>query len=860
MDLIFNPKNITLSDRRKSSSFQPILQKRFSKIGETQILESINPKNNNLIEIEQKPTKRKSNIDTRKNRMKSNFKTNYPRHRLGITSLLNLLTFNKIDNPNDRRILIQSKFRESIEIPNIEEIIRCLQLQSSERNIESLLKIAYFLSDCSLTDVLIDTAHKRTSDLAKLIYEISLRVKYKFVPKNTTLFRIGDIADNFYIIVKGKIEILRPTKYEDEITAYEYFKILIDLQNRNENYVLNELIMRNNEIFPINRDDLPIFKFIIFKVLLYDYYHYHKYDKEFDEIKIINLIKECSCEKELLYNGKININIDFQQNDSDDEDKNYNEYFLSFMQKISCLLPKISPTKLKFYKYFADKEKKENIILMKNKCIVELNSKDYFGDAAFDTSSRRNATAFVPEDTHLCYLESHLYESFLKVDKKILRLSNLNFLLDSFFFQKMHLDVFESLIFKNIIYETIQQNSVLFHRNEKLKYIYFIKSGEIELSNNLNVFELYDLIKQISKYGQNEINKDPDDLVVGFKNNFSFLEKDFLNRKKMFLFNIVDKDVLGIESFVYNLPFIYDATVVSKRAILFKLEREFLEIVANKNKNIMKKIIKEGEKKLKMIFERLIESNNTQIKMIDNNFTKKLEYMNNVERNKSQNLKIFNSLKNISQNKESNTSKINKIKIDVLGKNYSLTQIKKKNTIKTYIQLSKTKNLKFNSAENLKPKKRRNLRLFLNSEKKNHKITSSNKIIFMTQNEQTTTNNNFNHTSKTNNKFYNNIKTIETKLNKKNNLVIEINKNQVELNMKQNMRKIDTDRKNDTIKNLFPYSIKTIINKDIIKAYLSKEISKKFRISPNFNKYLCNKNLKIKKSSSCFNRDFFEPT
>ena len=130
----------------------------------------------------------------------------------------------------------------------------------------------------------------------------------------------------------------------------------------------------------------------------------------------------------------------------------------------------------------------------------------------------------------------------------------------------------------------------------------------------------------------------------------------------------------------------------------------------------------------------------------------------------------------------------------------------------------------------------------------------------MTQNEQTTTNNNFNHNSKTNNKFYNNIKTIETKLNKKNNLVIEINKNQVELNMKQNMRKIDTDRKNDTIKNLFPYSIKTIINKDIIKAYLSKEMSKKFRISPNFNKYLCNKNLKIKKSSSCFNRDFFEPT
>ena len=721
----------------------------------------------------------------------------------------------------ERRNAIQQKIGQNIIAPNELQVVNSLLLNPNERNIQDLHKIAFFLSGCSLINGLLYTAQKRQKDIEKLIYDISFRIKYKFIPKDYILFRIGDIPDNFYTIVQGKVEILKPKKYIEEKNCLEYLNILVDYERKEEFYLLNEIINLNFHLFEIRKRDLNEIKLSMIKNLLDEYF---KNTWIIKGEKIINIIKDYNYEKEIL------ANIDIDNDMILDLRNHYNKKKLKQLKDdIYKFLPEVFSQKMKkILQIINDKENIKKVTLLKYSQIVELKDKDFFGDTAFDTKSNRNATVHTLEDTHLCYLEKEHYDLLLRVDKKSQRLSSLHFLYDNFFLKHLSQDIFANAFFNNFIYEEKPKNSILFEQYSPSNFLYLIKTGEIELSNKSSIVQMYFLTKYLSQlnlednakeYIKKVKNFDTSKLAPVVKNDFYFMKKDLTKKKNYFLFNVLSKDLVGLESLVFDMPYLYTAKVISKSAFLYKIEKSILFQLIKNYDNILAHMAKDGKQKMKLILERFIENNRFQIKMVDENISKKIVYHNLRLNEMKENKKIQKAM-NILMMSQSNKIKTNenekeiennnnkkclsensRMSLDIFGENYSIFNIKKNKSFKTLIRLSekkknnnnnnnfnnichneKLRNLKiisFNQNDNvhLKPEKHLLLDKIRNNEKKEDKKVNN---FFFTQ----PLNKSRNYMSKIDKEHSNNDnrKLLKTKFDK-NNLLFKVDNNFISLNV-----------------------------------------------------------------------------
>jgi CRP-like cAMP-binding protein len=502
---------------------------------------------------------------------------------------------------------------------------------------------------------------------------------------------------------------------------------------------------------------------------------------------------------------------------------------------------------------------------------VELKDKDFFGDTAFDTKSNRNATVHALEDTHLCYLEKEHYDLLLRVDKKSQRLSSLHFLYDNFFLKHLSQDIFANLFFNNFIYEEKPKNAILFEQYNPSNFLYLIRYGEIELSNKSSIVQVYYLTKYLSQlnlednikeYIKKVKNVDTSKLAPVVKNDFYFMKKDLTKKKDYFLFNVLSKDLIGLESLVFDMPYLYTAKVISKSAFLYKIEKSVLFQLIKNYDNILNHMGKDGKQKMKLILERFIEINRFQIKMVDKNISKKIKYhnlrLNEMKENKkiqkaidilmSQNNKIKtneNENEKEIENYKKCLSENSRMSLDIFGENYSIFNIKRNQSYKMLIRLSeknkqnknnnnnnhnnniyhneKLRNLRiinFNQNDNihLKPEKHLILDKIKNNEKKEDKKVNN---FFFTQ----PINKSRNYMSKIDKEYLNNDnpKLLNTKFDK-NNLLFKVDNNFISLNIYNDRYKdiyINCPKANKIFhnyKNNVPYILKTIVNIEKIKS------------------------------------------
>ena len=152
------------------------------------------------------------------------------------------------------------------------------------------------------------------------------------------------------------------------------------------------------------------------------------------------------------------------------------------------------------------------------------------------------------------------------------------------------------------------------------------------------------------------------------------------------------------------MPYLYNAKVISKSAVLFKIEKNVLFQLMKNYECLSDDMIKDGKKKMKLILDRFIENNTTLIKKLDNNLSKKIIYNKIKDDEIKQKNKINEAIKSLIKNKihkvkvKKNEIELNdlnkcyseerKISIDVLGKKYSFFNLKKNNSYKTLVKLS----------------------------------------------------------------------------------------------------------------------------------------------------------------------------
>ena len=95
-------------------------------------------------------------------------------------------------------------------------------------------------------------------------------LSYMELKKGQVLFRIGDIGDKFYFILKGKVSILKLKEIKNiEMTYFEYLDYCMNLIIQKENYIFNKVKNRNMKIISIDSENevIGIYKVFFVKKL-----------------------------------------------------------------------------------------------------------------------------------------------------------------------------------------------------------------------------------------------------------------------------------------------------------------------------------------------------------------------------------------------------------------------------------------------------------------------------------------------------------------------------------------------------------------------------------------------------------------
>ena len=101
---------------------------------------------------------------------------------------------------------------------------------------------------------LIDTLFISNVDFTELLSSISNNLKYEFCAKDSVLFRYGEKAKNFNILISGKVGVMLPRELVISLTENEYIEYLTKLKKYEEYALINDVLLKQNN-YPIKDID-----------------------------------------------------------------------------------------------------------------------------------------------------------------------------------------------------------------------------------------------------------------------------------------------------------------------------------------------------------------------------------------------------------------------------------------------------------------------------------------------------------------------------------------------------------------------------------------------------------------------------
>ena len=96
----------------------------------------------------------------------------------------------------------------------------------------------------------------------KLITFCSIEIKYKRFIKGEKFFNIGDLPDYFYMILNGKVDIIKPLQVKKALTGKEYFLYLMKLLKNRDRYTYDLCIENNERNYVIEKEEEKYFSYI----------------------------------------------------------------------------------------------------------------------------------------------------------------------------------------------------------------------------------------------------------------------------------------------------------------------------------------------------------------------------------------------------------------------------------------------------------------------------------------------------------------------------------------------------------------------------------------------------------------------
>ena len=142
--------------------------------------------------------------------------------------------------------------------PKVDLCLYALEMQPNKRGQELTNYIKTYLKSMpSFMNII--SKEKNLALSENLIEQISKHLRHEFIPKNNIVCRFGERGEKFYIILKGKVSFLVPKMMKCYLNFEEYITYLMQLRKNEEFEILQNLLVQNRIIYPIDDDDLDRF-------------------------------------------------------------------------------------------------------------------------------------------------------------------------------------------------------------------------------------------------------------------------------------------------------------------------------------------------------------------------------------------------------------------------------------------------------------------------------------------------------------------------------------------------------------------------------------------------------------------------
>ena len=484
---------------------------------------------------------------------------------------------------------------------------------------------------------------KIKNKLNNIVYKLSEKVIIKKYEKDNFVLKMNEIGKDCFFLISGKISILKPTEYNVSIFLREYFTYLKCLLNFEENELVLKVLFLNRKILPVTNVDVMIKLIKAYFIIMlrreikrnyngitmeylekfFQNYHFKFEDFNLTKDKILQDVEEI------------------------EKKTNNNNIDMILLNYISDKIPLLNEHIfiLELYRIIVHEKEKNSMILYKYEEFLYLYPGSFFGDMALDSDlKKRNATIRTETDCIICSLSSEYYKSLLSEENKKLKVLDLIFLCHNFFF-----NLISPVIFNRTYYPMFKaveklKNAVLYKQNDDISSLYLVREGTLKIEIYANVFDLFDIIKNI-------INE-----IYIKMNNFNISLEEILEIKKSYLsdkrlgkiyseekissaankkinfelFTLNGYEFLGIQDFCLKNKYLSSCTVISNKALLMEIKKKDLSYMIKNEKDILPDYYNYVFNKLILFIKRLHYLKKNLINQIINNFDIKSYISNNI--------------------------------------------------------------------------------------------------------------------------------------------------------------------------------------------------------------------------------------
>ena len=633
----------------------------------------------------------------------------------------------KLKSPKKKKPLKFSKknkmlFREFLKLTLIKKgdkellLMKCLKKEPQNRSKEDNNTIKNFLRNTKMVDALLEIPFFLQKNCDNFLTSLSGEIRLKTMKKDDIIFDIGSKPDNFYFIYDGSVSIVFLESYSLSLTCKQYIKSIITRYQKISNHKDKYLRAQSNIfIFKKNKeseDDILNSRYVLDKILKSNKHIINIKEEEFPVLNLILLVIDI---KNILLDIKGNYNtlIMLIQNYDYDEKKilanmgqlannfNVNNYQFNIMQ-IYKNIPEVNPDLIEKYEHIVESYNKYSFTFFRKGKIVRLqNMGECFGDLTHElkfynvihNDDKRNYSASILENANLAYINYDKFFEILKLEREEIKHSEAKFLKNSFFFQEINQYLLEKKFLKYFIYEEMQYNNYLFKEGQKDIFIYFLKFGKYEILCNQNIKNACLKIDDLSQnYLSDPVKKEDFTKITKeiLKNMYfcNFVRKEYLEVIPLKLLVLSKNFVLGIESVLNKLPYLYDVKILSEKCGYYKIELYNLLQLMKELKDGKEILIQEKNSYLELFLERLVnicrnkvEYLNTKNKLninIQDHIYNKYKY----NKGKIKSKVITNKIKDFLFNRNKRYTGYNNICMTTRNEDHSLKKIK--NRVKLY--------------------------------------------------------------------------------------------------------------------------------------------------------------------------------